>query len=526
MKKWVLVFLLVGGTTLASAQVTGTIDPNIKVSNATQQAPASSVDLLQQSVQKDASVAFPSSTKAPKVPPKRAVKTQASTTTISTTTVPSTPALGARTLDMPLPIAGSTATVQTEVPPTKTKPTSRPTPTVSTATVTTTPSTDTVAAVPAENTEEEDAADAELEYAVKMLEKSKAESQAAERKIPPSASKNRPAKVPAANKAFNPNAFRPGVEWKPSKSTHFDIYTQTPTTAAMGTANMSLIFETAYNTLRRFIPWMMSGKVRAFVYQDHNSYLRYEPDAQAWTRAMAYPTRGEIVVYDDPGHTKELQEVFSHELTHIFTQQFFDKHKTGRLMTPLWLDEGLAVYVEDQMYAGRRTGGPWDRDYRTLRFARDPQTMPASFGTKSMFGRYEPKTFTPPTYQRNVRSFKRHGKPVRLLPFEEFMQDNSLDAAEGQGRTETWYLQAYLMVRFLLNPAGGITPSNRMRFEQFTRLISQGELVRDPSTGFPVKDARGKQVYEPYSVEKALAKAYRYNSISAFEDAFWKWLNK
>ena len=82
------------------------------------------------------------------------------------------------------------------------------------------------------------------------------------------------------------------------------------------------------------------------------------------------------------------------------------------------------------------------------------------------------------------------------------------------------------MARFLLNPAGGMAPSNRMQFEQFTRLVAEGEAVRDPSTGFLVKDSRGKQVYEPYSVEKALGRAYRYGNIASFEDSFWKWLNK
>ena len=93
---------------------------------------------------------------------------------------------------------------------------------------------------------------------------------------------------------------------------------------------MAMAFETAYDTLRRFVPWMMSGRVRVFVYQDHNSYLRYEPEAKAWSRAIAYPTRGEIVVYDEPGKMQELKEVFAHELTHIFTQQFFDKHQKQR----------------------------------------------------------------------------------------------------------------------------------------------------------------------------------------------------
>ena len=78
------------------------------------------------------------------------------------------------------------------------------------------------------------------------------------------------------------------------------------------------------------------------------------------------------------------------------------------------------------------------------------------------------------------------------------------------------------MVRFLLNPSGGMSPSNRMQFEQFTRLIAQGEQVRDPRSGFPARDANGRPVYKPYPVESALGRAYRYNSTANFEDAFWR----
>ncbi|MBP5404044.1 MAG: hypothetical protein J6Y17_03020 [Elusimicrobiaceae bacterium] len=472
-------------------------------------APSSSVDLLKQATQQDSPFAAPASKKPPKVPrpPKPAVSAK-----------PAAASKGA-TLDMPLTIDGSTTTVQAAVAPAVPKKTAQPRqkaepePTV-------TPAPEPVAE-PVENTEEEDAADAELEYAVKMLEKSKQEATAG-RAVPPPAAKNKPSKVPSANKAFNPNAFRPGVTWVSSKSNHFDIYTQ-KAEGGISSPNMAMTFETAYDTLRRFIPWMMSGRVRVFVYQDHNSYLRYEPEAKAWTRAIAYPTRGEIVVYDEPGKTQELKEVFAHELTHIFTQQFFDKHQTGRIMTPTWLDEGLAVLVEDQMFGGK--GGPWDRDYRTLRFERDPSTLPADFSSHKMFGGFTPKPFVPVS-QRGQKPGPRRGKPVRLEPFEEFMQEGSLETAEGKGRVQNWYLQAYLMVRFLLNPAGGTSPSNRMQFEQFTRLIADGEAVRNPTTGFLVKDARGKQVYEPYSVEKALSKAYYYNNISVFEDNFWKWLSK
>lgn len=106
------------------------------------------------------------------------------------------------------------------------------------------------------------------------------------------------------------------------------------------------------------------------------------------------------------------------------------------------------------------------------------------------------------------------------------MQPDSLHAFEGKDKTQDWYFQAYTMVRFLLNPMGSSSPSNRMQFEQFTRLLSLGEPQRDPSTGFLIKDKKGNTVYEPYSVEKALGKVYHYNTIANFEDNFWRWADK
>ncbi len=353
----------------------------------------------------------------------------------------------------------------------------------------------------------------ELDYAARMLERQRQESTGS-RFIPPAAEKSAPVAPVAANRPYNPNDFRPGVQWQRSDSTHFIIYTQ-KRDGGIGSSNLSMAFESAYATLRRNIPWMMSGKVRVFVYQDHNSYLKHEPNAKAWTRALAYPTRGEVVVYDEPGKQQSLKEVFTHELVHVFTQQFFDKYKTGRLMTPAWLDEGLAVYMEDQAYNGLK-GGPWAQDFKTLNFQRSKQTQVAQFGSSSMFG--SSRTMSP-------SGNRRRGKPLYFMPFEEFMQEGSLAFMEGRGKTQDWYFQAYSMVRFLLNPAGGSSPSNRMQFEQFTRLMAQGEQVRDPRTGFPARDSRGKPVYQPYSAEKALGRAYRYNSAANMEDAFWRWAN-
>ncbi len=489
---------------------------SIHVSQATE-APSSNIDLLKQAFQSSTQpIAGVASSTATKPKPKPvannapvANKSDSSVTpkTASTTTVQqavqATPSEVAATSATPteqsiekdnalLPPTASNVSVATEV----TEPSPIPT---------------------AVSTPEEAAADAELELAVKMLEEAKEKAANAPRRIQPSVAEHLPQKTaPAPNKKFDPNDYRPGVTWVLSKSTHFDIYTQ-KRTSGVPSANISMAFETAYQTLRRFIPWMMSGRVRVFVYQDYQSYLRYEPDPIAWSRARAYPTRGEIVVYDEPGKSQELKEVFTHELTHIFTQQFFDKHKTGRLMTPVWLDEGLAVMMEDQAYNGRN-GGPWAHDFNTLDFRRDPTTQVASFSSTSMFGG---SSFGKPLDKK-----KRKGPTIYFTPFAAFMEEDSLDKVGGKKQVQDWYFQAYAMVRFLLNPAGGISPSNRMQFEQFTRLLSQGEPVRDPSTGFLKKDARGKTIYKPYSVEAALGRVYRYNTIANFEDNFWKWANR
>lgn len=546
------VSVMVAGQAWGQAAATSSASSSLRVSTAVE-APSSSVDLLKQSAETStvagaADSARPARTADSAVPPAASASNPASSSApaVSAPQPPAVPAAktaekpanAAGTLSMPLEMGGTSQTVQTAVEPVKKPLSPKAAKRVAQTKRRRTAAEQQKAAVPTElekdieksnallpasaqasaaeaeeMSEEEAAADAELEYAVRMLEQSKQAAQSAGRKIPPSASQNKPKTVPAPNKKFNPNAFRPGVTWQPSKSTHFDIYTQ-KRSSGISSSNMSMTFESAYQTLRRFIPWMMSGRVRVFVYQDHDSYLRHEPNAKAWTRALAYPTRGEIVVYDEPGKNQELKEVFTHELTHIFTQQFFDKHKTGRIMTPNWLDEGLAVLLEDQAYNGMK-GGPWANDFKNLNFQRDPSEKVATFGSSSMFG----------SSAKRLTS-KRPGKPVYFMPFGDFMEEGSLSAAEGRGKTEEWYFQAYSMVRFLLNPAGGASPSNRMQFQQLTTLMAEGEPVRNPSTGFLMKDSRGKTVYQPYSAEKALGRAYRYNNVANFEDAFWRWAGR
>lgn len=78
---------------------------------------------------------------------------------------------------------------------------------------------------PQEEPSDEDlAADAELEAAARILRQAKQKQENSGRLIPPPAAKNTTATVPS-NKArhFNPNVYRPGVEWKLSESKNFTI---------------------------------------------------------------------------------------------------------------------------------------------------------------------------------------------------------------------------------------------------------------------------------------------------------------
>ncbi len=530
---WLLGLVFLSGLAGLQAQ---SYPASVDASNAVE-APPSSIDLLKRS-------AGASSVKA--VAPVTATSQSSSSTGTNTAAKPAPSKSTGSYLEMPL---SSGTVVKTQVQPVA-KPASRPakvtTPAPAPAptavekdieqnnalaegektgvpvTSVAAPVADTPA-VPTVSGEEESEAVAqeELDYAARMLRQAKQESSSG-RFIPPSAAASAqevpPTPTTTTRRPYDPNEYRPGVEWIKNNSTNFVIYTQ-KREGGIGSSNMGMIFESAYATLRRNIPWMMSDKVRVFVYQDHNSYLQHEPNAKAWTRALAYPTRGEIVVYDEPGKQQELKEVFTHELVHIFTQKFFDQHKIGKLMTPTWLDEGLAVYMEDQAYNGLR-GGPWNHDLKTLNIQRSGQTQVNPFATSSMFG-------SPSNSRLGSGIFgAKKGKPVYLMPFDQFMQEGSLEYMESQGKTQDWYFQAYAMVRFLLNPAGGSSPSNRMQFEQFTRLIAQGEQVRDPNTGFPMRGPDGKPVYQPYSVEKAMGRAYHYNNAANFEDNFWRWIKK
>ena len=136
---------------------------------------------------------------------------------------------------------------------------------------------------------------------------------------------------------------------------------------------------------------------------------------------------------------------------------------------------GLAVYMEDQAYNGRQ-GGPWANDFKTLNFQRSKETQLANFSSTNMFG-----VSAVPL----PRASAAEGSLCTLC-LDQFMQDGSLASMEGRGQNAGLVFQAYAIgALFCSIPPAAYPPSNRMQFEQFTRLIAQGEQVRDPRSGFP-----------------------------------------
>lgn len=94
----------------------------------------------------------------------------------------------------------------------------------------------------------------------------------------------------------------------------------------------------------------LQKKPSIYIYKDKKSYLKSGYDVWSWSRATAYPVKAKILTYVD-GPIREFKSVVAHELSHIFLQSFFGRRKDGKLRyPPLWLDEGMAVKVEDEVY--------------------------------------------------------------------------------------------------------------------------------------------------------------------------------
>lgn len=188
--------------------------------------------------------------------------------------------------------------------------------------------------------------------------------------------------------------------WHRVENSHFEIYTEGRWQIPSLNMEMKKIYSLVNMNLSPFSPWMKKEKTKIYIFKDYESYLKSEFKPPHWSKGLCFHQKRTIVLY----HRDSIEDLLStiiHELTHLYFEDFFIR----RMKTPpIWLNEGLAVYMES-LYRGERS--PWTNSLKSF-----PQDRVMRF---DIFIKTDP----------------------HKLPTE---QDIAF-----------WYLQSYGMVRYLLS---------------------------------------------------------------------------
>jgi len=209
-----------------------------------------------------------------------------------------------------------------------------------------------------------------------------------------------------------------GAVWHLKSSPHFQIYHE----SSWSPASISLELERLYGKLRlnisMFAPWMVQEKTRIYIYKNQDTYLNGEFTPPKWSKGLAYFNKKTIVVYDT-GNIVTLRAVIAHELTHLYFESFYGE---SMKYPPQWLNEGLAVMMEDLSYTEE---SPW-----------------------SLALKYFSKE--------------------KIIPLEDFfkMKLEQLDSDEQIGY---WYLESFGAVSYLFQP------HKRLQFKNFCSILRKGE---------------------------------------------------
>ena len=289
-----------------------------------------------------------------------------------------------------------------------------------------------------------------------------------------------------------------GVDWISLSKGKLNVKMQRRT-HGVSTPNLSLKFNNVYQSLFRNIPWLMGGSANAYVYQNRKDFLAHESVASDWSGAFFSPDNNRIVLYDEPDNVNKMLRQFEHELTHLFMENYYCPPGSTKPEPPVWLNEGLAVNMED--ITNNVSGGVWANDLVAMTILPSPKSPAASLKV--------PRPVSNATTQ--------------FILLSDFVKNDSYDSAVAAGKVEDWYMQAYAMVRFLFKPYNNQYPEKRMQFEQFTKLLNTYQNKKD-SKGRLVKDEQGHQVKTRVPVLAALQKAYGFNNMDDFEMKFWQWL--
>ncbi|MCX5790895.1 MAG: hypothetical protein NTY45_01575 [Elusimicrobia bacterium] len=195
--------------------------------------------------------------------------------------------------------------------------------------------------------------------------------------------------------------------WHIKSSPHFEVLHESAWSPNSVSLELEKMFSTMRLNLAMFAPWMASEKSKIYIYSSQESFVGGEFAPPKWSKGLAYPAKKKAVL--------------AHELAHLYFEGYFaEKLK----YPPQWLNEGLAVYLEDIVF---QEGGPWR------------QALPY---------------FDPP----------------RRFPLDQFFTAK-LDALGADSRISDWYLQAFGTVSYLY------APNTRLQFKNFCEALRNGDTT-------------------------------------------------
>lgn len=188
-------------------------------------------------------------------------------------------------------------------------------------------------------------------------------------------------------------------DWNRIETNHFDVYIEGKWVIPALTMELEKIYSLMKMNLSPFSPWMLKEKTKIYIYKNHQSYVSSEFSPPKWSKGICIHNKRTVVVYYKDS-VEDLLATVVHELTHLYYEDFFlQKLKSP----PIWLNEGLAVYME---YVFRQERSPW---YQSL-----------IHSPKSVF-----------------------------MGFEIFFKSNPNNLSSDE-EIAYWYLQSFAIIKYLL----------------------------------------------------------------------------
>lgn len=162
--------------------------------------------------------------------------------------------------------------------------------------------------------------------------------------------------------------------------------------------------------------WIWENRAKVFIANDRDDYLS-SFNCSPWSAACV--NHREKIIYTYPDQEK-FTPVFVHELTHIIFREYIGEGKI-----PLWLDEGVAVYMEDK------------------------------YGS---------------TYRQGIHFLKGKIKEDTYIKFSDLnnITVKSLNG-ENQDYVNLFYLESFSIINFIIKKYG------KYKFSNFLRLLKKGK---------------------------------------------------